>query len=213
MSPPTTSRALALAFLAMAGACTAAQEEAMAPAIDAGGGAPDAEPPSGPDSAPAHEALCKGLPASMGYLGELKTKFGYYRTGGVNDIYRFGGMGTAEDMIDIMLVQNDPPFEDGNVDEGDYLLKVEGSLFEEGINVSIYPGTVFEGDLGPLTGVNPTFAAVSAEVSITQVSTTGAIATVENATFVEVDGYYEPVPDGCTTEIAFFSVGVPTFTD
>jgi hypothetical protein len=205
-----THRGIVLAIIAISG-CTAS-------AGDGGGDTaeprPDAGDPGGgpvpsPDATPEVE-LCMGLPASMGDLGDLTVSFGYYRDG-VNDIYRFGGMGTANDLVDLMLVQNKAPFGDGVVDAGDYSFDTT-AIFDNGIKVLIYPGTVFDGDIADLTGVNPTFAAVSAEVDLIAVSTTTAEAKVQDAVFVEVDYALEPVPGGCTTEIESFSVDVPTFT-
>jgi hypothetical protein len=177
---------------------------------DAGDSAPDAEPAD--DAAPAEAVLCQGVPSSMGLVGALDTTFGYYRGDGVNDQYRFGGKG-GDDLVDVTLWQNHTPFEDGTVEPVEFELKTTDDFFDMGIWVLIYPDVDFDGDIADLTGVNPTFAATRARVSVTDVTTTSAVATVENATFVEVDYALEPVEGGCTTEIASFSVNVPVFVD
>lgn len=191
-----------------------------AEAPDTGGGdaPPDAggegepEPEEEADAAPAEATLCQGVPSSMGLVGSLDTTFGYYRTGAVNDMYRFGGKG-GDDLVDITLWQNDPPFEDGTVEPVEFELKTTDDFFDVGIWVLIYPDVEYDGNIDDLTGVNPTFAATRARISVTNVTTTSAVATVENASFVEVDYALEPIEGGCTTEIASFSVNVPVFTD
>ena len=192
-----------------------------ASAPDEGGGGGEAQPDAGdpgdgepeePDAGEVPATLCKGVPSSMGLVGSLDYPFGYYRGDGVNDQYRFGGMG-GDDLIDVTLWQNQPPFEDGTVEPVDFELKTTDDFFDMGIWVLVYPDVDFDGDIGDLTGVNPTFAATRAHIIVTSVDTTSAVATVENASFVEIDALMEPVEDGCTTEIASFSVSVPVFVD
>jgi hypothetical protein len=167
--------------------------------------------PAEADSGPVPVTMCQGVPSSMGLVGSLDTAFGYHRDG-VNDQYRFGGK-AGDDLIDITLWQNKEPFEDGTVEPVEFELKATDEFFEMGIWVLIYPDVDFDGDIADLTGVNPTFAATRARISVTQVDQTSAVATVENASFVEVDYALEPVEGGCTTEIASFSVNVPVFVD
>ena len=191
---------------------------ASAPDDGGGDGDGEAQPDAGeveelddPDSGPAPVVMCQGVPSSMGLVGALDTTFGYYREG-VNDQYRFGGK-SGDDLVDVTLWQNREPFEDGTVEPVEFELKETDDFFGMGIWVLIYPDVAYTGDIGDLTGVNPTFAATRARVSVTTVSTTTAVATVENASFVEVDAALEPVEGGCTTEIASFSINVPTFVD
>jgi hypothetical protein len=186
---------------------------------DGGGGDGEAQPDAGeveeqgdPDSGPVPVVMCQGVASSLGLVGALDTTFGYYRDGEVNDQYRFGGK-TGNDLIDVTLWQNREPFEDGTVEPVEFELKETDDFFGMGIWVLIFPDVDFEGDIADLTGVNPTFAATRARVSVTTVSTTTAVATVENASFVEVDYALEPVEGGCTTEIASFSINVPTFVE
>lgn len=174
-------------------------------------GDPGGDEPAEPDGGTLPVTMCQGVASSMGLVGSLGTTFGYYRDG-VNDQYRFGGK-TGDDLIDITLWQNQPPFDDGSVEPVEFELKTTDDFFDMGIWVLIYPDVTFDGDIADLTGVNPTFAATRARISVTAVDTTHAVATVENASFAEVDYALEPVEGGCTTEIASFSVNVPVFVD
>ena len=194
-----------------AGCGAAAPDEGEGEARPDAGGAPDEEPDD-PDSGPVTATLCQGVASSMGLVGALDTAFGYYRDGEVNDMYRFGGT-TGDDMIDVTLWQNQPPFDDGTVEPVEFELKTTDDFFDMGIWVLVYPDIDFEGNIDDLTGVNPTFAATRAHIVVTDVTTTHAVATVENASFVEVDYALEPVEGGCTTEVASFSINVPVFVE